>query len=152
MEATITPERPDTADARALIDELEAHLATLYPRESRHGYSVEKLIAQGVAFFLVRDNGTAVGCGGIQLFGTDYGELKRMYVCPQFRGLGFAKLMLDHLADYARSRGVRLLRLETGIHQHAAIGLYERAGFQSIPPFGEYRDDPLSKFYEKRIL
>ena len=152
MEATITPERPDTADARALIDELEAHLATLYPRESRHGYSVEKLLAQGVAFFLVRDNGTPVGCGGIQLFGTDYGELKRMYVRPQFRGLGFAKLMLDHLADYARSRGVRLLRLETGIHQHAAIGLYERAGFQSIPPFGEYGDDPLSKFYEKRIL
>src|SRR2546429_3141984 len=68
MEATITPERPNTADARALIDELEAHLATLYPRESRHGYSVEKLIAQGVAFFLVRDNGTPVGCGGIQLF------------------------------------------------------------------------------------
>ena len=152
MEATITPERPNTADARALIDELEAHLATLYPRESRHGYSVEKLIAQGVAFFLVRDNGTPVGCGGIQLFGTDYGELKRMYVRPQFRGLGFAKLMLDHLADYARSRGVRLLRLETGVHQHAAIGLYERAGFQSIPPFGEYRDDPLSKFYEERIL
>jgi len=152
MEATITTERPDTAEVRALIDELEAHLATLYPRESRHGYSVEKLIAQGVAFFLVRDNGTPVGCGGIQLFGTDYGELKRMYVRPQFRGLGFAKLMLDHLSYYARSRGVRLLRLETGIHQHAAIGLYERAGFQSILPFGEYRDDPLSKFYEKRIL
>ncbi len=152
MEVTITTERPDTADARALIDELEAHLATLYPRESRHGYSVEKLIAQGVAFFLVRDNGTPVGCVGIQLFVTDYGELKRMYVRPQFRGLGFAKLMLDHLSYYARSRGVRLLRLETGIHQHAAIGLYERAGFQSIPPFGAYRDDPLSKFYEKRIL
>src|SRR5207302_648697 len=67
MEAAITAERPDTADARALIDELEAHLATLYPRESRHGYSVEKLIAQGVAFFLVRDNGTPVGCGGVQL-------------------------------------------------------------------------------------
>ncbi len=152
MEATITAERPDTTDARTLIDELEAHLATLYPRESRHGYSVEKLIAQGVAFFLVRDNGTPVGCVGIQLFGTDYGELKRMYVRPQFRGLGFAKLMLDHLSDYARSRRVRLLRLETGIHQHAAIGLYERAGFQTIPPFEEYRDDRLSKFYEKRIL
>ena len=151
MEAIITSERPDTADARALIDELEEHLATLYPRESRHGYSVEKLIAQGVAFFLVRDNGTPVGCGGIQLFGTDYGELKRMYVRPQFRGLGFAKLMLDHFSDYARSRSVRLLRLETGIHQHAAIGLYERAGFQSIPPFGDYKDDPLSRFYEKRI-
>lgn len=151
MPATITTERPDTADARALITELEAHLAPLYPRESRHGYSVEKLIGEAVTFFLIRDNGTPVGCGGLQLFGTDYGEIKRMYVRPQFRGSGFAKLMLDHLADYARSRGVGLLRLETGIHQHAAIGLYERMGFQSIPPFGEYKDDPLSRFYEKRI-
>jgi ribosomal protein S18 acetylase RimI-like enzyme len=126
-------------------------LAPLYPRESRHGYSVEKLIAQGVSFFLIRYDGTPAGCGGIQLFETDYGEIKRMYVRPQFRGLGFGKLMLDHLAHYARSRQVGLLRLETGIHQDAAIALYERTGFQRIPPFGEYKDDPLSRFYEKRI-
>ena len=151
MPATITIEPPASPDARALVEELEAHLATLYPQESRHGYSVEKLITQGVAFFLVRNNGVPAGCGGIQLFGAEYGELKRMYVRPQFRGLGFAKLMLDHLADYARSRGVRLLRLETGIHQHAAIGLYERAGFRRIPPFGEYQEDPLTRCYEKRI-
>src|SRR5437899_7117126 len=137
MEATITSERPDTADARALIEELEAHLATLYPRESRHGYSVEKLLAQGIAFFLIRDNGAPVGCGGIQLYGKEYGELKRMYVRPQHRGSGYAKMILNHLADYARNRGIPLLRLETGIHQTAAIGLYERAGFQSVPPFGE---------------
>ena len=92
MEATITTERPDTADARALIDELEAHLATLYPRECRHGYSVEKLITQGVAFFLVRDNGTPVGCGGIQLFRTDYGELKRMYAPSTVSGFGFCQV------------------------------------------------------------
>ena len=126
MPAIITPERPDTADAIALVEELEAHLASIYPRESRHGYSVEKLIREGVAFFLIRDDGTPAGCGGIQLFGTDYGELKRMYVRPPFRGLGFGKLMLEHLAEYARSRGVGLLRLETGIHQHAAIGLVRR--------------------------
>jgi hypothetical protein len=41
MAAIITAERPDTADARALIAELEAQLAPLYPHESRHGYSVE---------------------------------------------------------------------------------------------------------------
>jgi GNAT superfamily N-acetyltransferase len=151
MPAIITQERPDTADAMALIEELEAYLTPLYPRESRHGYSVEKLIAQGVAFFLMRENGRPAGCGGVQLFGTEYGELKRMIVRPQFRGMGFAKLMLGQLADYARNHGVRLLRLETGIHQHEAIGLYERAGFRSIPPFGEYKPDPLSRFYEMRI-
>ena len=148
----ISRERPDSTDARALITELEAHLAPLYPVESRHGYSVEKLIDEDVAFFLIRVNGTAAGCGGVKLLGTDYGEIKRMYTRPQFRGLGLARLMLDHLANYARDHGVTLLRLETGIHQHEAIGLYERAGFQTIPPFGEYRPDPLSRFFEKRIV
>ena len=152
MSAIITPERPDSADAIALITELEAHLEPLYPRESRHGFSVEKLIAHAVAFFVLRENDTPAGCGGIQLFGAAYGELKRMYVRPPFRGLGFGKLLLDHLADYAGAHGVHLLRLETGIHQAEAISLYERRGFQRIPPFGEYVDDPLSLFYEKRIM
>jgi GNAT superfamily N-acetyltransferase len=152
MSAVITPERPDSADAVVLITELEAHLETLYPAESRHGYSVEKLIAQAVAFFVLRDNGAPAGCGGIQLFDAEYGELKRMYVRPRFRGLGFGKLLLDHLADYARARGVGLLRLETGVHQAAAIRLYERTGFRRIPPFGTYVEDPLSLCYEKRII
>ena len=151
MTSIITPEHPATPDATALIAELDAHLEPLYPSESRHGFSVQKLIADSVAFFVIRVDGAPAGCGGIKLFGTDYGELKRMYVRPQFRGLGLAKLLLDHLADYARSHKVWILRLETGIHKHAAIGLYERSGFQRIPPFGEYRDDPVSRCYEKRI-
>lgn len=151
MSTLITPERPDSADALALIAELEAHLDPLYPSESRHGYSVEKLLAKDVAFFVARHQDTPAGCGGIQLFGTEYGELKRMYVRPQFRGLGLGKLMLDHLTEYAQQQGVSLLRLETGIHQSAAIGLYERMGFKQIAPFGEYKDDPLSRFYEKRL-
>ena len=151
MPPSISPEPPDSPDAAALIAELEDHLAPLYPTESRHGYSVAKLIAQKVAFFVVRNDGVPAACGGIQLFGTDYGELKRMYVRPQFRGLSLAKLLVDHFAEYARAHGVNLLRLETGIHQAAAIGLYERVGFRRIAPFGEYKDDPLSMFFEKRI-
>lgn len=148
----ISLERPDSDDAKTLIAELEAYLIPLSPPESRHGYSIEKLIKEDVPFFIIRANGTPVGCGGVKLFGTDYGEIKRMYVRPQFRGLGLAKLMLDHLAHYARSQGVAVLRLETGIAQQAAIAFYERSGFHSIPPFGEYKPDPLSRFYEKQIV
>ncbi len=151
MPTVISRESPDSPDARALIAELEAELAPLYPQESRHGYSVDRLIAQGVAFFVVRQDGAAAGCGGVQLYGSEYGELKRMYMRPAFRGLGLAKQMLEHLAGHARSRGVMLLRLETGIHQHAAIGLYEQMGFRLVPPFGSYRADPLSRFYEKAL-
>jgi len=134
-----------------LIAELEAQLEPLYPRESRHGYSVEQLLAEAVAFFLIRENGVPVGCGAVKLVGSEYAEVKRMYVRPPFRGTGLAKLMLRHLTDYARGQGIELLRLETGIHQRAAIGLYERLGFRRIPPFGEYQEDPLSRFYEKRL-
>lgn len=151
MSTIIARERPDSVDAIGLITELEAHLEPLYPSASRHGFSVDKLLAEAVAFFLLRADGTPAGCGGIKLVGDEYGEIKRMYVRPQHRGSGFAKLILNHLADYARSQEVTLLRLETGIHQREAIGLYEGMGFCRIPPFGPYTDDPLSRCYEKRI-
>jgi putative acetyltransferase len=152
MPTVITAERPDTPDAIQLIEELEGELAPFYPSESRHGYSIEKLLKQGVAFFVTRHDDVAAGCGGVQLFGQEYGEVKRMYVRPAFRGLGLAKSMLEHLSKYARENGVNLLRLETGIHQRDAIALYESWGFKSIGPFGEYKEDPLSVFFEKQII
>ena len=151
MPTLITPERPDTADAQMLIAELEEHLEPFYPKTSRHGYSVEKLIKQGVAFFVTRQDDVPAGCGGVQFYGSEYGEIKRMFVRPQFRGLRLAKQMLEHLESYTREHNIYLLRLETGIHQKEAISLYEKMGYRSIPPFGEYKEDPLSRFYEKRL-
>jgi putative acetyltransferase len=134
MLATIAAERPDTADALLLIDELQTHLESFYPPESQHGFSVERLIKEGVAFFVLRVDGAPAGCGGIKLFGREYGEL-----------------LVDHLAAHARANGVTLLRLETGIQQQAAIRLYERLGFRRVPPFGPYTDDPVSRCYEKSL-
>src|SRR5260370_5802891 len=124
MPTEIMAERPDSPAALQLIAELEAVLNPLYSPESRHGLSVEKLLREGVAFFVTRVDGQAAGCGGVQLFGAAYGEVKRMYVRPQFRGLGLGRLMLDHLAAYCQLRGVTVLRLETGIYQVEAISLY----------------------------
>lgn len=151
MAVTITEERPDSADAIQLICELEATLAPHYPAESRHGYSVDKLLQESVAFFVVRHDDTPTGCGGVQFFGHEYAELKRMYVRSHFRGLGLGKLLVNHLAQHSVQYGAKVLRSETGIYQAAAIGLYERMGFQRIAPFGDYKDDPLSIFFEKRL-
>jgi putative acetyltransferase len=149
--ATIARERPDTPDATALIGELQAELSLLYPPKSQHGYGVQKLIDQGVAFFVTRYDGAPAGCGGIQLFGTQYGELKRMYVRAGFRGLGLGQMMLSRLEEYAREHAIDLVRLETGVHQEAAIRLYERSGYVRVPPFPPYFDDPVSRCYERRI-
>jgi putative acetyltransferase len=134
-----------------LISELDAQLDPLYPSTSRYGYSVEKLIAQGVVFFILRDGEMPVGCGGLQYFGNEYAEIKRLYVRETFRSQGFAQRMLEHLTNHAHRQNVTTLRLETGMYQHAAIKLYERFGFVPIPRFGDYRDDQLSRFYEKQL-
>lgn len=151
MSVAITPERPDHPDAVALVDELQAHLGALYPVKSQHGFSVQKLIAQKVAFFVLRADGRPAGCGGVMLVGREYGELKRMFVRPEFRGRNFGELLVARLAQHAREHGVTLLRLETGIHQQAAIRLYERLGFRHIPPFADYPEDPLSRCYEMTL-
>jgi putative acetyltransferase len=151
VQATISEERPDTPHAIQLIDELQTHLESFYPPESRHGFSVDRLIAEGVAFFVVRVDGEAAGCGGIKLHEDGYGELKRMYVRPQFRGSGLGKMILEQVANHATSHGITLLRLETGIHQKAAIRLYETWGFRRIPPFGPYTDDPMNLCFEKAL-
>ncbi len=151
MPTTITLERADSPDAVALVDELEAHLSPLYPVESRHGLSVERLLAENVAFFVLRSDGTPAACGGVKLYDSEYGEVKRMYVRPAFRGRGYGKLVLSRLEDYTRAQGITILRLETGVHQAEAVGLYEAAGFYRIPPFGPYWDDPVSLCYEKQL-
>ena len=154
---TIHREHPATEAASRLIAELDAYLSPLYPQESQHGYSIEKLVRQQVEFFVLYDDGEAAGCGGVQFFddrqGSDgaYGELKRMYVRGEFRGRGFGKRLLEHLERLAVDRGVTTMRLETGTRQPEAVGLYEKAGYYRIPAFGDYWDDPVSLCYEKRL-
>jgi len=151
MHLRIQSERPDSAVASALIAELDAVLKPHYPPQSRHGYSVEKLIQQKVAFFVAYLEEQAAGCGGVQLFGSEYAEIKRMYVRPEFRGRGVGKRLLAHLEAYALEHGILVLRLETGVFQTEAIGLYQSFGFQRIPPFGPYFEDPLSICMEKKL-
>lgn len=151
MGLVIARESPDTETSQRLIAELVAALDHPdYPPESRHGYAVDKLIREGVHFFVMRADGEAAGCGGIQLF-PGFGELKRMYVRGAFRGRGLGQAMLRHLEGHARALDCLVLRLETGIHQAEAVGLYERAGFERIPPFPPYKSDPMSLFFEKRL-
>ena len=108
MAVTITQERPDSPDAVMLITELSDYLDPLYPKWNQFGLSSDRLINEGVAFFITRVDGVPAGCGGVK-FCPRWGELKRMYVRPQFRGTGLGKLMLKHLETYratARDDGV----------------------------------------------
>lgn len=144
-------ERPDQPDVARLIDELDAYQKPLYPPESHHGIDMTALLRPDVLFAVVRDTDRcAVGCGAVVVAG-GCGELKRMFVSPRHRGRGIGALLLRFLEDAAVARGCRSIALETGIHQSAALGLYERAGYARRGPFGDYVEDPLSVFMEKQM-
>lgn len=135
----------------ALIDALDAHQKPLYPAESHHGIDVQALSQPGVLFAVVRDEAAqAVACGGVVL-GPQWGEVKRMFVLPAWRGRGVSRELLQFLEQQARARGCRVLMLETGILQPEALGLYERAGFARRGPFGDYAEDPFSVFMQKEL-
>lgn len=147
---TIAPEDPGSPDALALIAALEAELAPFYPPEDQFGYSPEKLRAEGVHFLVARRGGAALGCGGMQGYGS-YGELKRFYAAPEARGTGVAEALLAALESEARARGLGLMRLETGIFQHAALRFYARHGYAPCPRFGAYPENATSVFLEKPL-
>jgi putative acetyltransferase len=147
----INTETPDQPEVRDMLARLDAYCAALYPAESNHLMDVASLLRDGVLFLVARDvDGSAVGCAAL-VDRDGYGEVKRMFVDERRRGLGTGRKLLDHLAMFARMAGLGILRLETGIHQPEAIGLYERAGFVRRAPFGDYAEDPLSIFMEKQL-
>lgn len=134
-----------------LISALDSYLSGLYPPESNHFLDLEQLAGSAIRFFVARRAGSAVACGALRIDAEGYGEVKRMYVVPAARGQGLGRAILARIEDEARREGLRLTRLETGIHQAEAIALYRACGYAECPPFGEYRADPLSRFMEKPL-
>jgi putative acetyltransferase len=150
---TVAPEPFDSPDSRRLIAALDAELGALYPPEQRFGpnFNGEQIESGRGTFLIARHGGRAVACGAIRLLDATTAEVKRMYSELPLRGTGLGRAVLESLEATARQLGVRRLRLETGVHQHAAIALYRRAGFTQVDCWGEYAASPTSVCYEKNL-
>lgn len=67
------------------------------------------------------------------------GELKRLYVRPDWQGTGLGRRLLETVIAGARVRGYTRLRLDT-LHRFAAANrLYESAGFVDVAQFNDNR-------------
>lgn len=149
----LAPLDPGHPDAQALIEQSEALMSALYPSESNHFEPAEGLRPPNGAFWGLWIGETLAGCGGVKHHAGEppYGEIKRLFVLDSMRGRGAAKQLMTRLEAELVQRGVTLARLETGIHQPEALGLYRRLGYVECEPFGDYALDPLSVFFEKRL-
>jgi putative acetyltransferase len=148
---TIAAESPRQPGIVRLVEELDAYLSALYPPESNHLLDVETLAQPDIRFLVARLDGEVMGCIALRVDPASWGEVKRLYVPPRARGLGLGRRLLAELELAARREGLAFLRLETGIHQPEALGLFRAAGFVEIPAFAPYAPDLLSVFMEKRL-
>jgi len=143
--------KPGDRQAAALVEQLDALQESLYPDESNHLEPMAELFRAHFEFLGAFDGDALLACGAVKCVDDTYGELKRMYVSPAHRRRGAAAAILAALEQRLRARGIRLVRLETGIRQADALAFYRAHGYQSIAPFGSYGPDPLSVFMEKSL-
>ena len=157
-EILIRPERADQADVQTLLAALDRHLASLYPPQAIYILDLQALLAPEVHFLVARADGQAVGTAAFRRMQGEpatgsqpYGEIKRMYVDPAYRGERIAARLLSALESRLRAEGYAQALLETGPEQADAMRLYERCGYTLRPAFGGYPEQGLSVYYGKSL-
>lgn len=141
---------PLGADAMALLREAAEDARALYPElfTDQSPPPTNRPLTERSAYVVAYVGETPLACGAIVPHEATVAEVRRMYVHRAHRRQGLARAVLSHLVGLAREFGYRRLVLETGFRQAAAMKFYDQAGFERIPPFGRYVDDPTSVCYE----
>ncbi len=88
---------------------LEAHvreLRSVSPPESTHALDLAGLRQPDVTFWSVMDGDAVAGCGALKELDHDHAEVKSMRVAGAYARQGVASMLLQHMIEEARRRGI----------------------------------------------
>jgi GNAT superfamily N-acetyltransferase len=108
-----------------------------------------ELSAPDGAFLVGWREDQPVCCGGVKRLDDRVCEIKKMYVVPELRGQGVARLLLRALEATARELGYVSVRLDTGPKQIHARSLYESEGYFEI---ADFNGNPVAAFWGEKPL
>ena len=133
----------ELAHVRELMQEYAASLHTdlCFQGFDRELASLPGDYARPDGFLLLAwHDGKAVGCVALRKLHDGVAELKRLYVRPNARGLGFGGKLTRCVIGEARRAGYRSVVLDTLADRTSAQNLYLRLGFRDIEA---YYDNPI---------
>jgi len=89
------------------------------------------LSSRTFSYFVLCDEKEIMGyCAINELLGE--AEILTIMVSPDYRGLGYGKMMLEKMISHAKSHGAEKLFLEVDEHNSGAINLYKSFDFKEI--------------------
>jgi GNAT superfamily N-acetyltransferase len=127
----------DNEDFIALVKALDKSLWDSYP-ELQNNYWQNNIIEFNPNVIVVYWDNKPVACSCFKKYDANTIEIKRMFVAPDARGKGLAQIMLLELEAWAMSQGFSVSVLETLYKQEAAIGMYQKAGYDIIENYAPY--------------
>jgi DNA-binding MarR family transcriptional regulator/GNAT superfamily N-acetyltransferase len=147
----IAPEPAGSADARWCIAQYFGENArrfdTGFDPAATISATPDELTPPAGIFIIARLGGRPIGCGALKVKDRKIGEIKRMWVAPDARGLGLGRRLLETLETHARAFGLRTLRLETNRALTEAQALYRSCGYVEVEPFN---DEPFAHHWFER--
>lgn len=151
-EVLIAPEPPDSEDARRC---LEAYVGEMHERFDFSLLDTVPLengdmIPPAGVLLLARRAAEPIGCCALRIHGPDLGEVKRMWIRKDVRGHGLGRRLLTNIEEYARSRGLKRLQLDTHGSLVEARSLYVSLGYAEIDAFNDNRY--AEHWYEKPLV
>ena len=146
---TVEPTDPAAVEA---VGHYFAELDRRFPTGFDAGegaHDAESMASGAGAFVVATSDGRPVACGGVQQVRPGVGEVKRMWVHPEWRGAGLGSRMLRHLEAEAARLGHRRVVLDTNATLVEAISMYERAGYS---PTERYNENPYAQAWFEKVL
>ena len=133
---SLRPEPYGSEGPRWVVARAEAELITRYGYldDGELGLTAAMFDAPPGVFLIARTESRAepIGGAGLLTVATDTGEVRRLWVDPEWRGRGIGRDLMAGLEDAARDRDLSVLRIETGDRQPEAVSLYEGTGWERV--------------------
>lgn len=100
------------------------------------------------------EDGTVMGGVGVAEYApiAHCAEIQKLYLSDSAKGKGFGIRLMKAAEDFAKDAGYRSLYLETHTNLEAAIGLYEKLGFQRMEKHAAVLHGTMNRFYRKQIV